>query len=773
MSHSEDSGDFSESEQQFPLEKEVFWGKKAAEYYGGSDAESAADLSDAEKELREKAEKRQKLLTQARNLFHEDDSSSSESDEQPSHSVGGGQAARSKLLRSIDDAATDGSSSLLARRSCENKNFAAGKEEEQSPLRAADADGLARLAEHATTTAQTQTRDDQMNAAPSGGKNEQEEGSLVVAAENQIEKNKPKNNDNDSASTTNKRCTATRSASNAITARNKQFWLSKNAPELQGLLQEYVGEMNFLQQHLLPCSDRFEADKAFAQDMGPELKTFVDARISFAKQYLAFLSFYLHLKKDSVCEVLEGAEKGTVSSLCSSSTPSAAGIMGSRTTATLSGNKNPVTSSKLSPFESTQKYITQHPVFEQILALKELKVEYADKDDMLVECLGGSGTEDEEEQDLHAPVDPEDEDAEASENSIELDGSSDAEDEEEESDHSEDVFGGLDGIDSASEAGTARLTTSSKKHAATGSTSVKTKKERSTVTPEENALAAASNEDPTMPAGGSEANKSVSSCKRKAEPADTGAASLGKKVKSADKNGNGAVRQPRNQISLQKECPYHDATLGARPEKKGQKQLQQYMTKGQKLLSDTMTTSSGATLSKSSRQKTGDAQVEFKQRSAKNVRIEDSLPADFFAADEEGEDHGSNPKEQQEEEMLKKTKHGKKKATSEVLGFGAKGTKEKTALTAVDPGSLTEGQKQHLELEDGEQRFATKKILQNKGLVRIRPKKDRNSRVKHRRKYEKAVKKRKTVVQTMRTAENLYSGEMTGIRTTVVKSHKL
>lgn len=80
-----------------------------------------------------------------------------------------------------------------------------------------------------------------------------------------------------------------------------------------------------------------------------------------------------------------------------------------------------------------------------------------------------------------------------------------------------------------------------------------------------------------------------------------------------------------------------------------------------------------------------------------------------------------------------------------------------------------------IELEqDGEsKRKATKQILKNRGLIRVRPKKDRNSRVKHRIKYEKALKKRKSTNQEVRQAEDSYQGELTGIRTNLVKSHKI
>ena len=53
------------------------------------------------------------------------------------------------------------------------------------------------------------------------------------------------------------------------------------------------------------------------------------------------------------------------------------------------------------------------------------------------------------------------------------------------------------------------------------------------------------------------------------------------------------------------------------------------------------------------------------------------------------------------------------------------------------------------ELEEGESRKATQKILKNRGLVPSRPKENRNPRVKKRRRYEQAVKRRKGQVVPM------------------------
>jgi hypothetical protein len=74
-------------------------------------------------------------------------------------------------------------------------------------------------------------------------------------------------------------------------------------------------------------------------------------------------------------------------------------------------------------------------------------------------------------------------------------------------------------------------------------------------------------------------------------------------------------------------------------------------------------------------------------------------------------------------------------------------------------------------------RDAGYKIMKNKGLTRFRKKENRNSRIKYRNKYEKAVMRRKGQVQdTIREGPAdgaSYGGEETGIRTHLKKSVRL
>lgn len=73
-------------------------------------------------------------------------------------------------------------------------------------------------------------------------------------------------------------------------------------------------------------------------------------------------------------------------------------------------------------------------------------------------------------------------------------------------------------------------------------------------------------------------------------------------------------------------------------------------------------------------------------------------------------------------------------------------------------------------------RGTSKRILENRGLVRVRKSKAGNARLSNRRKFEKAVKRRRGAVQEMRegAADGVtYEGEATGVRTHLMKSRRL
>lgn len=81
----------------------------------------------------------------------------------------------------------------------------------------------------------------------------------------------------------------------------------------------------------------------------------------------------------------------------------------------------------------------------------------------------------------------------------------------------------------------------------------------------------------------------------------------------------------------------------------------------------------------------------------------------------------------------------------------------------------------HPEEEVDGRRDTSKRILENRGLVRQRKKKSGNARLVNRGKYEKSLKKRKSQVQEMREGadDGTYKGEETGLRTHLRKSLRL
>ena len=78
------------------------------------------------------------------------------------------------------------------------------------------------------------------------------------------------------------------------------------------------------------------------------------------------------------------------------------------------------------------------------------------------------------------------------------------------------------------------------------------------------------------------------------------------------------------------------------------------------------------------------------------------------------------------------------------------------------------------DVEDGEDRRGiTYQIFKNQGLAPKRNKDQRNPRVKHRHKFEKAKVRRKGQIRTLRTETKRYSGESSGINMRVKKGVKL
>lgn len=74
------------------------------------------------------------------------------------------------------------------------------------------------------------------------------------------------------------------------------------------------------------------------------------------------------------------------------------------------------------------------------------------------------------------------------------------------------------------------------------------------------------------------------------------------------------------------------------------------------------------------------------------------------------------------------------------------------------------------DLDEEEKRAITYEIAKNKGLTPKRKREQRNPRVKYRRKFEKAVVRRKGQVREPRKELKKYGGEFTGINVHSVKS---
>ena len=75
--------------------------------------------------------------------------------------------------------------------------------------------------------------------------------------------------------------------------------------------------------------------------------------------------------------------------------------------------------------------------------------------------------------------------------------------------------------------------------------------------------------------------------------------------------------------------------------------------------------------------------------------------------------------------------------------------------------------------EEDDKRGITYQMFKNKGLAPKRNKDQRNPRVKHRHKFEKAKVRRKGQVRSIRTETKRYSGESSGINMRVKKGVKI
>ena len=89
------------------------------------------------------------------------------------------------------------------------------------------------------------------------------------------------------------------------------------------------------------------------------------------------------------------------------------------------------------------------------------------------------------------------------------------------------------------------------------------------------------------------------------------------------------------------------------------------------------------------------------------------------------------------------------------------------------PSDITETKSGDIQEDEDDRRGITYQMFKNQGLAPKRKKDQRNPRVKHRHKFEKAKIRRKGQVRTLRTESKRYAGEVSGINMRVKKGVKL
>jgi U3 small nucleolar RNA-associated protein 3 len=94
------------------------------------------------------------------------------------------------------------------------------------------------------------------------------------------------------------------------------------------------------------------------------------------------------------------------------------------------------------------------------------------------------------------------------------------------------------------------------------------------------------------------------------------------------------------------------------------------------------------------------------------------------------------------------------------------GVDEDTDNEAIQDGEAGEA-------EGSVKRPINYEIMKNKGLTPNRPKMYRNPRVRNRFKSRQANIKHKSIIPKVRTQDKRYTGEATGIRTGIVRAHKI
>eukprot|EP01104_Vermistella_antarctica_P002715 TRINITY_DN12937_c0_g1_i1.p1 TRINITY_DN12937_c0_g1~~TRINITY_DN12937_c0_g1_i1.p1 ORF type:complete len:715 (-),score=275.79 TRINITY_DN12937_c0_g1_i1:43-2151(-) len=158
----------------------------------------------------------------------------------------------------------------------------------------------------------------------------------------------------------------------------------------------------------------------------------------------------------------------------------------------------------------------------------------------------------------------------------------------------------------------------------------------------------------------------------------------------------------------------------------------------------------------SRRAASADTDLPYKENRHKSlVQQADEMPS---FEDQHHSDDDSGGEQVEVESYMKEVKENKRRRRDE-----AKEMRKKARFSKL-------GAEKVVDREEGGRRHINRQIEKNRGLVPRRKKELRNSRVKHRNKYEAAKKK---IGTQHRKQEGSYSGEASGLRTNVTKSISL
>lgn len=90
-----------------------------------------------------------------------------------------------------------------------------------------------------------------------------------------------------------------------------------------------------------------------------------------------------------------------------------------------------------------------------------------------------------------------------------------------------------------------------------------------------------------------------------------------------------------------------------------------------------------------------------------------------------------------------------------------------------DSESQSDEEDEEKQIQERQRRPISMAIKKNRGLTPYKKKEYRNPRIKHKKKYERAISKRRRLVKEVQSEYHRYSGESTGIKTSTIKSIKL